>query len=503
MQPDLALDQRGDGMYSGTFRWTEHKKFPTLPARSGWSPDAEPLARGWQGYLEACHKTSLVTQAAADPSFLDALSFPMTFVYATKLLKAEETWGHRLTIVVVGATVKAEQRIWAQTDYWAEIAAFYPHRTIDLWFVGPEVAPQTTTTLTTGVTVHAYRGTAGAFLASHQTLDVQSTVIIGYNTGFGNFVESGRHDLLWSWLPDLYAITASGMLAIFACANDYADMNGEFAVHSRILGSNVAYLPRDNPFSAASHLHEDGKRDSAWSRANSFLYAVQGVDLKRRRHLRQQDVSTLLELLEADSDLHLVDRLGRHFFRGTVLSREQATKFNLLQRLNVSTKAPTAPVATILESLPIASTEQTTSRGKSGEVNRPKSPQKPTQLRPPATAPPSKAPIHSAEEDVMRMDASSDPKPAQSKQPPSEVTPSYEIVSDMANTKMSISIHTPELVSVKDMILEVSSIALMFAVPGRYHLELQLPWPVDNSSTNPKYSKRAHTLTVSLLAPTA
>ncbi|RHY30234.1 hypothetical protein DYB32_004482 [Aphanomyces invadans] len=46
--------------------------------------------------------------------------------------------------------------------------------------------------------------------------------MVGYNTGFGNFIESNRFDLLWSWLPDLMAIADSNIPTVFTCANDYA-----------------------------------------------------------------------------------------------------------------------------------------------------------------------------------------------------------------------------------------------------------------------------------------
>lgn len=156
-------------------------------------------------------------------------------------------------------------------------------------------------------------------------------MLIGYNTGFGNFVDSGHFDLLFSWLPDLYAIADAGFPAIFTCANDYADMNGEFAVQSRIVGSKMLLLPKQNPFSMASHLHEEGKKDTAWSRGNSFLYAVRGYDSNRRMMLKAGDVISLQNRLDASLDLHLQDSLGRHFYKGIVLSKEQAARYKALQ----------------------------------------------------------------------------------------------------------------------------------------------------------------------------
>ncbi len=90
-----------------------------------------------------------------------------------------------------------------------------------MWFIGPEVSSDGPKPTNSKLKIQFYRGTAGSFLKTH-TVDVQTTVMIGYNTGFGNFIESSRYDLLWSWLPDLYTIASSGIVCIFACANDYA-----------------------------------------------------------------------------------------------------------------------------------------------------------------------------------------------------------------------------------------------------------------------------------------
>ena len=49
--------------------------------------------------------------------------------------------------------------------------------------------------------------------------------------GFGNFPaagnEEGSYDLALSWLPDLAMLTELGAPAIFTCANDFADAEGE------------------------------------------------------------------------------------------------------------------------------------------------------------------------------------------------------------------------------------------------------------------------------------
>ncbi|KAF1323464.1 hypothetical protein FI667_g10580, partial [Globisporangium splendens] len=341
-QQHLKLDMRGDGMYSGTFRWLEFKKFTALPVlQSSTNQVAQPphaqrlttsLVEGWEGYLKARSDaaTDLVAVASTDPSCLDALSFPITFVHVARLLSLCSEKDDKKHILATGASSKAEQRIWRITDYWNEIGHFFPSTSIKLWFIGPEAqedCPAKPHALP-DLSASRFRGAFGTFQNSHAYQDCtpENTVIIGYNTGFGNFVDSNDHGLLFSWLPDLYQIADSKIPAIFTCANGCADMKGEFAVQSRVIGSKMLLLPQQNPFSCASHLHEEDQRDTAWSRGNSFMYAIQGVDSARRIQLASGGVATLQKRLDAELELHLQDALGRHFFRGMVLSKEQASR---------------------------------------------------------------------------------------------------------------------------------------------------------------------------------
>ncbi|KAG6611362.1 MYND finger family protein [Phytophthora cinnamomi] len=331
----LKLDPRGDGMYSGTFRWLETKAFPQLPPFPSRSVD---LSGGWKEYLasRSCPSdhVDLVVTATYDPSMLDALSFPVTLLYAAQLLQL--CAGPELRVLVVGASQKAEQRVWRITNYWNELAAFFSKASVTLFFIGPEVderdADRRKDDLPENLAVRHFRGTFGDFQASQAFSDCtpETSVIVGYNTGFGNFVDSHRHELLFSWLPDLFRIAESRIPAIFTCANDYADMNGEFAVQSRIVGAEMLLLPKQNPFSAASHFHEEGQRDTAWSRGSSFLYVVRGVDKTRRSEITSGDVVALQNRLDADLDMHLQDSLGRHFYKGMVLTKEQASRCKAL-----------------------------------------------------------------------------------------------------------------------------------------------------------------------------
>ncbi|EEY65148.1 uncharacterized protein PITG_16343 [Phytophthora infestans T30-4] len=308
-------------MYSGTFRWLESKVFPQFPP---YPSQSVSLSAGWKQFLTSRSSSSahvdLVATATYDASMLDALSFPITLLHVTQLLQL--CTGPELRVLVIGASQKAEQRIWRITNYWNEVAAFYADAKVTLFFIGPEVDDRDETVKEDqpeNLTVHHFKGTFGDFQDSQLFSDCtpETSIIIGYNTGFGNFVDSQRHELLFSWLPDLRRIAESKIPAIFTCANDYADMNGEFAVQSRIIGANMLLLPKQNPFSAASHFHEEEKRDTAWSRGSSFMYVVCGVDRTRRFQVELGDVKALQKRLDAELDIHLKDRLSRHFYKGT------------------------------------------------------------------------------------------------------------------------------------------------------------------------------------------
>lgn len=432
---DLQLDPRGDGMYSGSFRWKETKRFPPLPVGSHGPVE---LRNGWQGYLasRSDDRCDLVATATSDPSMLDALSFPVTLLYLVKLLELQTFAGDGAAevknVLVIGASRKAEQRVFAITDYWGEIARSFPSHRVNLVFIGPEVeqdavgAQPDARDDKTSLTVVPFRGTFGEFQQSRafETCNATNTVIIGYNTGFGSFVGENDYQLLLSWLPDLYAIADSGIPAIFTCANDYSDMNGEFAVQSRVVGAEMLLLPQQNPFSAASHLHEEGKQETAWSRASSFLYVIQGYDSSRRIHLDPSD-SKVIEKVTArlDADLpglHLVDRLGRHYFMGMVLTKEQASRCKALNQEKHETSANTKATT------PLTRSEQ------SGTLS----------------------------------------------------TPRYDILAGAHDNEIIVRVHVPDVrLPTSDKIaVDVSESMLTVLVQSKYLLRTKLPFKVDNGA---------------------
>ncbi|TMW56735.1 hypothetical protein Poli38472_006745 [Pythium oligandrum] len=421
---DLQLDPRGDGMYSGTFRWLETKKFAQLPAFPSLGSQV-CLTSGWEGFLRSrsSRTTNLVEIATQDPSCLDALSFPITFAHVATLLSLMDARTQEKHVVVLGATRKAEQRVWAITDYWLELAHLFSETQLTLWFIGPEVDSQCPTKpMPRNLRVQHIQGKFLEFRnnPASNVLTPSNTVLIGYNTGFGNFVESERHELLFSWLPDLYDIADSGFPAIFTCANDYADMKGEFAVQSRVVGAKMLLLPQQNPFSAASHLHEEGKRETAWSRGNSFLYAIQGVDSSRRVRIASRDVKKLQDRLDEELDLHLIDTLGRHFYKGMVLTKEQASRCKALNG---------------------SSTTSSTTK--------------------PKTAVSTNA---SAESQLQ--------------------TPPFQILPGQGPKDNVILVHVPEVKSAQERIaVDVADTALTVYVPDKYLLRTKLPFAVENNGS--------------------
>ncbi|KAK1945381.1 hypothetical protein P3T76_003914 [Phytophthora citrophthora] len=423
----LKLDPRGDGMYSGTFRWLESKVFPQLPPFPSHSVD---LSGGWKEFLISRSSSSdhvdLVATATYDPSMLDALSFPVTLLHVTQLL--ELCKGPQLHVLVVGASQKAEQRVWRITSYWNEVATFYAKTKVTLFFIGPEVderdADRVKDDLPSNLKVQHFRGTFGDFQDSQLSSDCtrETSIIVGYNTGFGNFVDSHRHELLFSWLPDLHRIAESGIPAIFTCANDYADMNGEFAVQSRIVGTKMLLLPKQNPFSAASHFHEEDQQDTAWSRGSSYMYVVCGVDKDRKFGVADGDISALQKRLDMDLDIHLQDTLGRHFYKGMVLTKDQASRCKALN--GSQTTAP-------------AQTKQT--------------------------------------------------EPADLPQADHLETPRFELMPGQQQNEVAAAILVPKVASASERIaVDLTDSILTVFVPGKYLLKTKLPFQVDQAANSMK-----------------
>jgi len=140
-----------------------------------------------------------------------------------------------------------------------------------------------------------------------------STIIIGINCGYGNFDNPmpKRYDLLVEWLPDLYFLTAMKIPIIFTCANDYSDLFGEITVMIHILGAKLIMMPQQNPFSFASTFIAENSQDNDYSRGNSYIYATQHHDPKRRFHVQKGEyrfvVNQLLKIFQQQQTKNEID----------------------------------------------------------------------------------------------------------------------------------------------------------------------------------------------------
>ena len=171
----------------GTFRWREDKRLPSLPTvistsahtRAGGAP---PSKEGWGPWLQwRCPENpqGAVQLAQSDPCLLDGLSFPLSLCFALDKLgmspaafklasdggatgaagaagaagNSSSNGGSsgggsgsssgapprpKLTVVVLGATVSAEQRLVYDSDYWTEFTSRYAFADLHIIMVGPE-----------------------------------------------------------------------------------------------------------------------------------------------------------------------------------------------------------------------------------------------------------------------------------------------------------------------------------------------------------------------------
>lgn len=305
----------------GTLRWPERHPFPALPP---WDPTRAAAIRdasGWRAYLSA--RLGVVVRPSLDaaeffprsdcvhPSFLDGLSFPLSLVAALRALRWRPPWagadarqGDSATpkvvrVLLAGASRKAEQRLVMHTDYFGEWRALFDGAdAIHVALVGPEIDGPTVGAVdrlvfpphprlpTLGVA--CVRGTVAEFLGrfgAEWTRSPACSLVLGLNTGFGNLNRALRH----SWGASLVALLDAGLLAVFTCANDFADLKGETTLWREVLGASVVLPPARNPFHGCTTMVAEGRRagsageeEEDWSCANAFVYAVQGYADGRR-----------------------------------------------------------------------------------------------------------------------------------------------------------------------------------------------------------------------------
>jgi hypothetical protein len=305
---EVDLDATTGG-YSGTFRWAASKRLKSMPdmiekhAAHHVSLDYE---NGWMGYFlsriphddTAC--ANFIKSVKEDLSIIDCLSTPVSIPYICRRLNLLEATQSVVNVVMIGCSEKAEERIARETNCFEELCLGFPDvEQINVFLVGPEILSTDSPVKPSSgrLRIKYFKGTAIQFFrANPSLLRVNgNTFVVGVNCGFGNFENPlpARYELLMSWLPDLFFLTATKLPLLFMCANDYADLAGESAVMLSVCGANFLASPSQNPFSFASTLVPERRATTQddYSCGNSYWYAVYGFSKSRR----QQHLQVLLK----------------------------------------------------------------------------------------------------------------------------------------------------------------------------------------------------------------
>lgn len=317
MEQELDLDGTGDG-YSGTFRWKKSKILPSMPSISCDISQLGKLnlSRGWMEYFQSRQQSvestnELVSLIQHDLCFIDCLSTPLTISYLCQHYFQHLTTSTSsppnsdlLNIICIGASQKAEGRVLLETNCYQEISYNIPNIAhINLYLVGPEMEPSSPRQLSSNLTAFTFQGTSMQFFRSHTHCLTQQTIVIGLNCGYGNWENPlpRRYELTFQWLPDLYFLTGTKLPIYFTCANDYADLIGEIALHQLVFGSYFILAPAENRFGYASTLipPSNTSNPNEYSRGNSYLYGIQGSDKHRRKVINSGDVTGLVKALKS------------------------------------------------------------------------------------------------------------------------------------------------------------------------------------------------------------
>lgn len=343
------IDDRIDpNTYSGTFRWRMDQPLPTLPPISELSCLLEPFTlkyNGWHKYFQSRGQFTtltgdsgvedpgdrLVQYAMSNIAIVDCLSFPLSIAKilneSNSVFQANNAVGEYqvVNILCMGCSAKAEERILRETPTFGELLYLLPaFQTINLWLIGPEISItrqniKTSTYNNRTLNSNLFHGPISQFFRAHSHLLNSSSVLFGFNTGFGNFEnpEPRKYDLLLAWLPDLYFLTGTKLPCYFLCANQHADVAGELQIMYSVLGAKFMLMPQENPFAFASTLIPDDeewarrktpskttREESDYSRGNAFFYGVQGCDKTRRKKVvlnaqKEQQLTQIVAALNA------------------------------------------------------------------------------------------------------------------------------------------------------------------------------------------------------------
>jgi hypothetical protein len=400
---DLDIDSSSSS-YSGTFRWKKTKHLPSMPimAVDLLKKGKVQLDKGWKDYFLSRGKLShvnntsdsgdyLIEYAHSDLSLVDCLSLPLSISYFLKnaslgltLSDDSRVQYEKLTIICIGCSEKAEERVLRETNCFMELGLALPAiLQFEVWLVGPEMSgtannvksdslpSQTSSDVLTEMHFHTFQGTVSSFFRSHpECLGGSSTLVVGFNCGFGNFENPlpRRYDLFLSWLPDLIFLTSTKLPVVFFCANDYADLLGEMQVMISLLGARFINPPAENSFAFASTMippEDAGYSGHEYARGNAFFYAVQSCDRARRSPLLQVlkkqplDKTTLTALIPYLSKSALstsIEKVGQYLVPGklelviipsrTLAVTSAETASSIVPRVAEASIAATTPTST-------------------------------------------------------------------------------------------------------------------------------------------------------------
>jgi hypothetical protein len=247
----------------GTFRWKTFQPAP-LPLY----PKIEGFPLGWKDYLEY-RFSETKDKVEVEASMLDALSFPLTIIYFAKLLKLESM----SSVVLIGCTSKAEERILLQSNFFGDIA----HQTQikNIYLVGNEVSKFYKITKD-NLNVTIFKGPLSDFIKEYGIdINPKSTFIVGFNTG----IACGKIKILEGWLPDIVMVLKCDYHLCLTSANDHTDLKNETILFQKVIDAQYCLQPIENPFSAPTRYYAPGMKDEWYTNA-SHIYAVKGFKTK-------------------------------------------------------------------------------------------------------------------------------------------------------------------------------------------------------------------------------
>eukprot|EP00928_Gymnodinium_smaydae_P030350 TRINITY_DN22601_c0_g1_i1.p1 TRINITY_DN22601_c0_g1~~TRINITY_DN22601_c0_g1_i1.p1 ORF type:complete len:489 (-),score=57.02 TRINITY_DN22601_c0_g1_i1:60-1526(-) len=477
-----------DGRSPGTFRWPKNAALPALPAQSQAALPSV-VARGWGPYLKSRGGDALVTLAQTNAMLLDGLSFPLTLAWLLGDARAA-TFSRDgdgkgvINIIVLGATTKAEVRVFLETNYFVELERQFEGKCrLNLEFVGPEIEKGHANSSIH----HLSPPCAQRFFAKRRELTPENTLCVIFNGGFGNFVDSGRDELLWSWIPDLAFLGELGYLCVFTCANDYADLRGEVAVHTALLGSKFVVAPRKNPFSMATVYSGDanamasgagGKQE--WFSGNSYLYVTCGcasnsrdtkaaASLPRLRDSSSGDTGSGLEKAQKSARAAIMERAALGLESMSVCAADAPVLKPVVTGSNATTKADVQASA----SHPPSSTASASPARDAAAMAR--------------------ATLENARD---HPSVPSDAKSANAQAGTFEPNVSVRIVEDGSARLARMDISLPDVQSMDEVDLQLSATMVSLTISGGMSLQRAWPEQVDDSCATASFSSKKRQLVV-------